>query len=86
MNDLNETGMPGDLPAERDESKWIMRPPPGTLASIDGELTVTMLACWLILAALVVSQIVLLIAMNCVNQELASLSQLVQTDRDVTAH
>jgi len=35
-----------------------------------------MSACWLILAALLVSQIVLLIAMACVNEDLASLSRL----------
>jgi len=44
-------------------------------AGIDRDLTGAILAGWLVLAALAVSQIVLLIAMDCVNQELASLSR-----------
>jgi hypothetical protein len=76
MNDLCETGTLADLLAEPDESKWMMRPPSGTLAGIDREFTGVMSACWLILAALLVSQIVLLIAMACVNEELANLSRL----------
>jgi hypothetical protein len=44
--------------------------------TVDREFTGTMLACWLILATLLVSQIVLLIAMACVNEDLASLSRL----------
>ena len=52
--------------------------------TVDREFTGTMLACWLILATLLVSQIVLLIAMDCVNQELASFSrQLALIGRDV---
>jgi hypothetical protein len=50
--------------------------PSRTHAGIDRELTGAMSACWLILAALLVSQIVLLIAMACVNEDLASLSRL----------
>jgi hypothetical protein len=54
----------------------MMQPPSGTHAGIDRELTGAMSACWLILAALLVNQIVLLIAMDCVNEELANLSRL----------
>jgi hypothetical protein len=46
-----------------------------SVAGIDRDLTGAILAGWLVLAALAVSQIVLLIAMDCVNQELASLSR-----------
>jgi hypothetical protein len=53
----------------------MMRPPSGALAGIDSELAAATLACWLIFAALLVNQIVLLTAMVCVNQELASLSR-----------
>ena len=61
---------------EADESKWMMQPPSGTHAGIDRELTGAMSACWLILAAFLVNQIVLLIAMACVNEDLESLSRL----------
>jgi hypothetical protein len=55
-----------------------------SVAGIDHDLTGAILAGWLILATLLVSQIVLLIAMDCVNQELASFSrQLALIGRDV---
>ena len=47
-----------------------------SVAGIDRDLTGAILAGWLVLAALAVSQIVLLIAMACVNEELANLSRL----------
>jgi hypothetical protein len=44
--------------------------------TIDREFTGAMLVCWLMLAVLLVTQIVLLIAMGWANEELASLSRL----------
>ena len=84
MRELYETDTLADLLAEADESKWTIQPPSETLAGIDRDLTGAILAGWLVLAALAVSQMLLLIAIDWVNEDLASLSrQLAQIARDV---
>jgi hypothetical protein len=84
VRELYETDTLADLLAEADESKWTIQPPSETLAGIDRDLTGAILAGWLVLAALAVSQMLLLIAIDWVNEDLASLSrQLAQIARDV---